>query len=193
MIVGVGYLCSLMLNHYVMVWRCGGRGHGECSRRCIMCHRRYGGGGAALVLRYSVRVAAPGCVAMVLEALSLQSPYSLENRTPHPLLYRPAPAPADAGVPPADFLALPPYSSVGYAPMVAGALHRVPPLAARDRFGWPPCSGAANRCSCVGAGGNARFRAACRFQVAGQCLTLGVAHVPPVFRPDLAASPAAPQ
>lgn len=84
------------------------------------------------MLRYSVRVAAPGCMALVLEAVEDRAPYQLENRTPHPLLYRPALAP-EPGQAPLEFQPLPPWSCVGYAPAVPGGLQRVcawltPPL-----------------------------------------------------------------
>lgn len=75
------------------------------------CREGQAVGPAALVLRYSVRVSSPGCVAMVLEALSPRPPYALENRTPHPLLFRAVGAAKTAG-----FQQLPPYSSAGWAP-----------------------------------------------------------------------------
>lgn len=82
--------------------------------------------GRAWVLRYSVRVAAPGCMALVLEAVEDRAPYQLENRTPHPLLYRPVLAP-EPGQAPVEFQPLPPWSCVGYAPAVPGGLQRVCP------------------------------------------------------------------
>ena len=76
-------------------------------------------GPEALVLRYSVRVGAPGCVAMVLEAVSTRPPYLLENRTAHLLLYRPL------GAPGAAFQPLPPYAATGFAPASTAAPHKV--------------------------------------------------------------------
>lgn len=61
------------------------------------------------MLRYSVRVTSPGCVAMVLEAVSLRAPYLLENRTRHLLKFRPLAAPD------APYQLLPPYSAAAFA------------------------------------------------------------------------------
>lgn len=61
------------------------------------------------MLRYSVRVASPGCVAMVLEAVSPRAPYLLENRTRHLLKFRPLAAPD------APFQLLPPYAAAAFA------------------------------------------------------------------------------
>ncbi len=58
------------------------------------------------VLRYSVRVVAPGCMALVLESLTSRAPYVLENRTPHPLYFRQA-----ATLP---YQELPPYAAAGF-------------------------------------------------------------------------------
>lgn len=74
------------------------------------CRSGQSPGADALVLRYSVRVGSPGCVAMVLEAVSPRPPYLLENRTRHLLLFRPLAAPD------APFLSLPPYAAAGFAP-----------------------------------------------------------------------------
>lgn len=62
------------------------------------------------MLRYSVRVSSPGCVAMVLEAVSPRPPYLLENRTRHLLQFRPL------GAVNAPFQSLPPYAAAGFAP-----------------------------------------------------------------------------
>jgi hypothetical protein len=61
------------------------------------------------VLRYSVRVTSPGCVAMVLEAVSPRAPYLLENRTRHLLKFRPLAAPD------APYQLLPPYAAAAFA------------------------------------------------------------------------------
>lgn len=79
-----------------------------------------------MVVRYSVRVAAPGCMALVLEAIGDRPPYQLENRTPHPLLCRPA-LPPEQGQHPAEFLPLPPWSCLGYAPAAPAAVQQVRP------------------------------------------------------------------
>ena len=67
------------------------------------------------MLRYSVRVDSPGSISMVLEAISQRPPYLLENRTPHPLFFRPLVAAATT------FQQLPPHSAAGYAPLVTGS------------------------------------------------------------------------
>ena len=61
-----------------------------------------------MVLRYSVSVVAPGCMALVLESLTSRPPYILENRTPHPLFFRQA---AAASLP---YQELPPYAAAGF-------------------------------------------------------------------------------
>ena len=61
-----------------------------------------------LVLRYSVRVVAPGCMALVLESLTSRAPYLLENRTPHPLFFR------QAATPSLPYQELPPYAAAGF-------------------------------------------------------------------------------
>jgi len=60
------------------------------------------------VLRYSVRVVAPGCMALVLESLTSRAPYVLENRTPHPLYFR------QAATPSLPYQELPPYAAAGF-------------------------------------------------------------------------------
>ena len=80
--------------------------------RCFRHHTtgyRDGGESSAVVLRYSVRVTSPGCVAMVLEAVSPRAPYLLENRTRHLLKFRPLAAPD------APFQLLPPYAAAAFA------------------------------------------------------------------------------
>ncbi len=61
-----------------------------------------------LVLRYSVRLIAPGCMALVLESLTSRPPYVLENRTPHPLFFR------QAAQPSLPYQELPPYAAAGF-------------------------------------------------------------------------------
>lgn len=73
------------------------------------------------MVRYHVRMGSPGCVALVLEALSLHSPFLVENRTPHPLLFRPV---ALEGPEP-PFQKLPPYSAAGLAAIATSDVQKV--------------------------------------------------------------------
>lgn len=43
-----------------------------------------------VILRFSLALAAPGCLHLLLESVSPKAPYLLENRTPHPFQYRQA-------------------------------------------------------------------------------------------------------
>ena len=61
-----------------------------------------------LVLRYSVQVPSPGCMLLVLESLCSRPPYTLENRTPHPLYYR------QVASRPVAYQTLPPHSAAGF-------------------------------------------------------------------------------
>jgi len=74
-----------------------------------MCRLKSDSGQAeVLVLRYSLRMSAPGCTVLLLESLSRRNPYVLENRTPHPLTFRQVAAPALA------HQQLPPHSAAGF-------------------------------------------------------------------------------
>lgn len=77
--------------------------------------------GEAAMVRYHVRLGSPGCVALVLEALSLYSPFMVENRTAHPLLFRPI---AVEGPEP-PFQKLPPYSAAGLAAIATSDVQKV--------------------------------------------------------------------
>ena len=73
-----------------------------------------------LVLRYSVRLVAPGCMALVLESLTSRPPYVLENRTPHPLFFR------QAAQPSLPYQELPPYAAAGFCwRLVSGSQQEV--------------------------------------------------------------------
>ena len=81
------------------------------SRCCLI---RPADGGAAeevevVVLRWHVESRAPGCMHVILEAVSPRPPYLLENRSAQPLHYR------QAGLPDLAPLPLPPFSAAGFA------------------------------------------------------------------------------
>ena len=67
-----------------------------------------------MVVRYSMELRGPGSMHFVLESVSADPPYLLENRSSQPLQYRQADV---AGLP---FLPLPPFSAAGFAWQVPG-------------------------------------------------------------------------
>ncbi len=66
-----------------------------------------------VMVRYSCEVRAPGALHIVLDSVSAEASYVLENRSGQPLRYRQAHI---AGLP---FLLLPPFSAAGFAWQVA--------------------------------------------------------------------------
>ena len=99
----------------------GGR---PCSTAKAFAARRSGtddGEVEVLVLRYSVRLVAPGCLALVLESLTPRPPYVLENRTPHPLFFR------QAALHSLPYQELPPYAAAGFCwRLASGSPQEVP-------------------------------------------------------------------
>lgn len=67
-----------------------------------------------VVLRYSMELRSPGCIHFVLESVSADPPFLLENRSDHLLEYR------QANVEGLPFTKLPPYSAAGFLWQVPG-------------------------------------------------------------------------
>ena len=62
-----------------------------------------------VVLRFRTELRAPGCMHVVLEAVSPRAPYLLENRSDQGLRYR------QVGIADLPYLPLPAYSAAGFA------------------------------------------------------------------------------
>lgn len=62
-----------------------------------------------VVLRFRAELRAPGCMHVILEAVSPRAPYLLENRSGQGLRYR------QVGIADLPYLPLPPYSAAGFA------------------------------------------------------------------------------
>ena len=78
------------------------------------CCRKHEEGGLieeieVVVLRFRTELRAPGCMHVVLEAVSPRAPYLLENRSDQILRYR------QVGIADLPYLPLPPYSAAGFA------------------------------------------------------------------------------
>lgn len=61
------------------------------------------------MLRFRAELRAPGCMHIILEAVSPRAPYLLENRSGQGLRYR------QVGIADLPYLPLPPYSAAGFA------------------------------------------------------------------------------
>lgn len=62
-----------------------------------------------VVVRFRAELRAPGCMHIVLECVSPQTPYLLENRADQALRYR------QVGIPDLPYVPLPSYSAAGFA------------------------------------------------------------------------------
>ena len=62
-----------------------------------------------VVLRFRAELRAPGCMHVILEAVSPRAPYLLENRSGQGLRYR------QVDIADLPYLPLPPYSAAGFA------------------------------------------------------------------------------
>lgn len=62
-----------------------------------------------VVVRFRAELRAPGCMHIILECVSPQAPYLLENRSDQALRYR------QNGIPDLPYVPLPPYSAAGFA------------------------------------------------------------------------------